>query len=236
MPQIPLPAYAQVKAFVKAQISAGVWRPGDAVPSEAALQQQFGVSRMTVNRAIKELAVEGLVSRVQGSGTVVAQLHRISSTLAVRDIHEEIVERGHTHSTTVFCLEAVRADAELGKMFKVALGTTVFHSVQVHFENGIAIQLEDRYVNPAAAPDYLGVDLTAVTPTRYLLEHAPLTEASYTIEAVLPNTNEAKALGIGAHSPCLVMKRSTVSGPHVASVARLVYPGVRYIFSGNFQL
>ena len=64
-------------------------------PSESVLQQQFGISRMTVNRAMKELAVEGVVTRVQGSGTVVAQLHRISTTLALRDIHEEITERGH---------------------------------------------------------------------------------------------------------------------------------------------
>ena len=86
MTKTQLPAYEQVKAFVKRQISSGTWRPGDAVPSESALQQQFGISRMTVNRAMKELAVEGVVTRVQGSGTVVAQLHRISTTLALRDI------------------------------------------------------------------------------------------------------------------------------------------------------
>ena len=59
-PTRTLPAYEQVKAFIKQQITTGAWRPGDNVPSEAALQQQFGVSRMTVNRAVKELAVEGL--------------------------------------------------------------------------------------------------------------------------------------------------------------------------------
>ncbi|MGH8859150.1 MAG: GntR family transcriptional regulator, partial [Polaromonas sp.] len=57
----PLPAYGQVKAFIKKRISAGTWRPGDPVPSEAVLMQQFGVSRMTVNRALRELMGEGLV-------------------------------------------------------------------------------------------------------------------------------------------------------------------------------
>lgn len=236
MSQNPLPAYEQVKAFVKSQINQGVWRPGDAVPSEAALQQQFGLSRMTVNRAVKELAVEGVVTRVQGSGTVVAQLHRISSTLAVRDIHEEILERGHTHSTTVLLVETVRADAVLAQSLKVRSGSKVFHSMQVHYENGVAIQFEDRYVNPASAPHYLEADLTQTTPTHYLLEHAPLTEASYSIEAALPSAQEAKALDISATAPCLVMKRRTISGKRVASIARLVYPGVRYSFSGNFQL
>ena len=82
MPTSPLPAFEQIKTFVKAQITSGAWQAGDTVPSEAALQQQFGVSRMTVNRAVKELAAEGLVTRLRGSGTVVAQWHRISSITA----------------------------------------------------------------------------------------------------------------------------------------------------------
>lgn len=230
------PAYEQVKTFVKTQITHGVWRPGDAVPSEAALQQQFGVSRMTVNRAVKELAVEGLVTRVQGSGTVVAQLHRISSTLAFRDIREEIQARGHVHSTRVLLVESLRADAALAGTFKLPPGAELFHSLLVHFEDGVPIQLEDRHVNPASAPDYLGVDFTTITPTHYLLEHAPLTEARYSIEACLPRPPEAKALGLKKSEPCLVLTRSTVSGPHVASLARQVYPGERYRFHGQFEV
>ena len=232
----PLPAYEPVKAFVKTQISCGHWRPGDAVPSEAALQQQFGLSRMTINRAVKELAVEGLVTRIQGSGTVVAQLHRISSTLAIRDIHEEVLERGHEHSVHLDRLETVRANLALAQTFKLRQGAKVFHSVLVHHEDGVAIQIEDRYVNPAAAPKYLSADFSSTTPTRYLLEHAPLTEARYSIEASLPSAHEAQCLGIQASDPCLVMTRSTVSGAHVASWVRLVYPGTRYSFSGKFQL
>jgi GntR family histidine utilization transcriptional repressor len=231
-----LPAYEQVKAFVKAQITCGAWRPGDAVPSEAALQQQFGVSRMTVNRAVKELAVEGLVTRVQGSGTVVAQLHRISSALVVRDIHEEILERGHLHTTQVLLSESVRADVMLARIFKLHSGAEVFHSVLVHSEDGVPIQFEDRHVNPKAAPHYLEADFETTTPTRYLLEHAPLTQASYTIEACLPSPQEAKYLKIKRGTPCLVMTRRTISGLHVASRARLVYPAALYSFSGRFQL
>ncbi len=236
MPSSKLPAYEQVKAFVKAQINLGVWRPGDAVPSESALQLQFGICRMTVNRAMKELAVEGVVNRIQGSGTVVAQLHRISSTLAIRDIHDEILERGHSHSTTVLTVEATRADAALAQLFKLRCGARLFHSVLVHHEDGVAIQLEDRHVNPASAPHYLEVDFTACTPTHYLLDHAPLTEASYSIESALASAQEAKYLGIKRGEPCLVMTRCTVSAAHVASLARLVYPGMRYSFSGKFQL
>ncbi|MGC1173508.1 histidine utilization repressor [Polaromonas sp.] len=235
MAKVLLPAYEQVKAFIKSRISAGTWKPGDPVPSEAALMAQFGISRMTVNRALRELSAEGMVTRVQGSGTRVAELHRISSRLTIRDIHEEVAERGHVHTTRVVKVEAEKASADLAKTLGLRTGARVFHTLLVHLENGIPIQYEDRYVNPAAAPDFLETDFTRTTPTHHLLLHAPLTEASYSIEACLPTAQEAKQLGIKRAEPCLAMMRRTVSGAHVASVARLIYPGTRYSFAGQFQ-
>ena len=230
-----LPAYGKVKAFIKKRISAGIWKPGDPVPSESALMVQFGVSRMTVNRALRELMGEGLVTRVQGSGTFVAELHRISSTLSIRDIHEEVVERGHIHTALVVLVATETASAELANTLGLAIDAQVFHTVLIHLENSVPIQYEDRYVNPAAAPRYLDTDFTVVTPTRHLLEAAPLTEASYSIEACLPTALEAKYLQIGPGEACLAMMRRTVSGAHIASIARLVYPGSRYRFAGQFQ-
>jgi GntR family histidine utilization transcriptional repressor len=230
-----LPAYEQVKAWVRQHIGSGQWKPGDPVPSEAALMHQFGISRMTVNRALRELAAEGLVTRVQGSGTRVAQLHRISSRLTIRDIHEEVVERGHVHTTRVLRADREKAGAEVAVSLGLRAGATVFHTVLIHMENGVPIQYEDRYVNPAAAPGYLETDFTQVSPTLHLLQHAPLTEASYSIEACLPTAEEARELAIKRAEPCLVMMRRTVSGANVASVARLIYPGTRYSFAGQFQ-
>jgi GntR family transcriptional regulator, histidine utilization repressor len=111
----------------------------------------------------------------------------------------------------------------------------VFHTVLVHLENGVPIQYEDRYVNPQAAPGYLETDFTQVSPTLHLLQHAPLTEASYTLEACLPTAEQARALQIRTGEPCMAMMRRTVSGANVASIARQLYPGKRYSFSGQFQ-
>jgi len=197
--------------------------------------ERFAISRMTANRALRELATEGLVTRVQGSGTRVAELHRISSQLVIRDIHEEMAERGHVHSTRILTVAEEKASPELAASLALRKGARVFHTVLVHLENGVPIQYEDRYVNPQAAPDYLRTDFSSVSPTSHLLQHAPLTEASYTIEACLPTTEEARALDIRTSDPCLVMMRRTVSGGNVASVARQLYPGTRYSFSGEFQ-
>src|SRR5215204_6111401 len=107
------PAYEQVKAWIRQHIASGEWKPGDVVPSEATLMERFSISRMTAHRALRELASEGLVTRVQGSGTRVAQLHRISSQLVIRDIREEVAERGHVHSTSVLKVAHEKAGAEL---------------------------------------------------------------------------------------------------------------------------
>jgi GntR family histidine utilization transcriptional repressor len=229
------PAYEQVKDWIRQHIASGDWKPGDPVPSEAALIGRFGISRMTAHRALRELAAEGLVTRVQGSGTTVAQLNRISSQLVIRDIHEEVAERGHVPGTHVLSVEQEKAGAEVAAALNLRKGARVFHTVMVHLENGVPIQYEDRYVNPHAAPDYLATDFERTSPTSHLLRHAPLTEASYSIEACLPTAAEARALAMSTAEPCLVMMRRTVSGAHVASVARQLYPASRYSFSGTFQ-
>ena len=136
-----LPAYGKVKAFIKKRISAGTWKPGDPVPSESVLMVQFGVSRMTVNRALRELMGEGLVTRVQGSGTFVAELHRISSTLSIRDIHEEVVERGHIHTARVLLATLEKASADLARTLGFSSGGRVFHTILIHLENGVPTSL-----------------------------------------------------------------------------------------------
>ncbi len=234
-PAGPEPQYQKVQNHLRERIASGHWVAGDLLPSEAELVQTFGVSRMTVNRALRDLHQEGLIERVQGVGTFVAQLHRISSTLTVRDVHDEIAERGHRHEAQVHELKAVAATAEQARLFEIKAGEPLFHSLIVHLENGVPIQCEDRWVNPASAPDYLSCDFTQITPTHYLLELAPLSEARYTIESKLPSAQEAKLLGIERRDPCLVLMRTTYSRGRTVTTVRLTHPGSRYLLQGSFQ-
>jgi len=233
--QPPLAPYARVKLYLKQQITEGAWLPGALMPSEADLVERFGVSRMTVNRALRELVSEGLVQRVQGVGSFMAQLARVSATLTLRDLHEEILERGHVHHALVHLQRRERAGAGLAERLGLERGDAVFHTLIVHHENGVAIQCEDRYVNPAAAPGYLDVDFTQTTPTHYLLEVAPIGEASYRIEATRPTAQEAQLLGIDESEPCLAVVRQTASRGVPVTIARLVHPGTRYCLEGRFQ-
>ena len=89
----------------------------------------------------------------------------------------------------------------------IAAGASVFHTLIVHHENGVPLQCEDRYVNPACSPGYLSADFTATTPTQVLFETTALWRAQYSIEAALPTAEEAALLGIAPQDPCLVVVR-----------------------------
>ena len=235
VPSGPAFQYLKVKTHLREGIASGRWRPGERLPSEAELTEAFGLSRMTVNRALRELHQEGLVERVQGVGSFVAQLHRIASTLTVRDVHDEIAARGHQHEAQVHLLESVVATEAQAAEFQLQPGAPLFHSIILHRDNGVAVQCEDRLVNPACAPEYMAQDFTQVTPTHYLLEVAPLSEARYTIEAQRPSPLEAKLLDMARGEPCLVVRRSTLSLGQVVTAVRLTHPGGRWMLQGSFQ-
>jgi GntR family histidine utilization transcriptional repressor len=159
------PPFQQVKTYLAQELARGTWLPGQRMPSESELMRRFSVSRMTVNRALRELQAEGLIERTQGVGTFAAPLHRVSSTLTIRDLHEEITARGHRHHAEVHLAREESASAVVATQLRLARGAPVFHTLIVHFENGLALQCEDRYVNPACAPDYLRADFTQENAT-----------------------------------------------------------------------
>jgi GntR family histidine utilization transcriptional repressor len=226
--------YARVKQHLKDGLASGRWPPGALMPSEAELVAEFGVSRMTVNRALRELQAEGMVARTQGVGTFAAPLHRVSATLTIRDLHEEIESRGHRHHAEVHLQRAEPAAQALAAQLGVTAGSEVFHTVIVHFENGVALQCEDRYVNPACAPRYLHSDFTRTTPTQVLFETTALWRAQYSIEAARPTAQEARLLKIEPADPCLVVVRRTFTRDAVITIGRLVHPGSRYLLEGQF--
>ncbi len=236
--QSPLPAgapYTRIKQHLRDGLAGGRWPPGALMPSEAELVAAFGVSRMTVSRALREMQAEGLVQRTQGVGTFAAPLHRVSSTLTIHDLHDEIVARGHLHTAVVHRQQAEPAPAALAAQLGVAPGSPVFHTLIVHHENGTPLQCEDRYVNPAAAPGYGQADFTQLTPTQYLFQHTALWRAQYTVEAARPTAQEAGLLGVAQDAPCLVVVRRTFSREAPITIARLVHPGALYTLHGEFQ-
>ncbi len=229
------PLYLQVKRHILDNIGSGKWGTSARVPSENDIVKSFGVSRMTANRALRELRDEGVLVRVAGVGSFVADSHAHAHPLEIRSIAEEIRRRGHAHRAKIVSLEKVRATPELAQDFGIAPRGDLYFSVIVHFENESPIQLEDRYVLPKLAPDYLKVDFSATTPYDYLIKVAPLQEAEHLLRAVMPDERTRKLLAMKRDEPCLLMIRRTWTAGQIASVARLYYPGSRYELSGRFR-
>ncbi|MHC2460988.1 histidine utilization repressor, partial [Rhizobium leguminosarum] len=151
-----------------------------------------------------------------------------SALFEVRNIAEEIAERGHVHEASVVVLAQETASPEVADALELAIGAAVFHSLIVHSENGVPVQIEDRFVHPEAAPEYLDQDFSTLTPNAYLTAAAPLSGSEHVVEAAMPQAWECKLLTIMKTEPCLTIRRRTWSAKQVVSTARLVYPGHRY--------
>jgi GntR family transcriptional regulator, histidine utilization repressor len=229
------PLYLKVKRHILDNIGSGKWATSSRVPSENDIVKSFGVSRMTANRALRELRDEGVLVRIAGVGSFVADRHAQAHPLEIRGIADEIRERGHVHRAEIVSLERIRAAAELAESFGVAARSELYCSVIVHFENDRPVQLEERYVLPKLAPEYLAMDFSQTTPFDYLSKVAPLQEAEHLLRAVMPDDRTRKLLAMKRDEPCLLMIRRTWALGQVASVARLYYPGSRYELSGRFR-
>ena len=231
----PQPLYLRVKNHILDNIGSGKWGASTRVPSENDIVKSFGVSRMTANRALRELQDEGVLVRIAGVGSFVADRQAHAHPLEIRGIDLEIRERGHVHRSEIVALERIRAVAELAEDFGVAPRTELYCSVIVHFENDRPIQLEDRYVLPQLAPDYLRMDFKQTTPHDYLIKVAPLQQAEHVLRAQMPDERTRKLLAMKKDEPCLVVIRRTWTADQIASVARLYHPGSRYELSGRFR-
>jgi GntR family histidine utilization transcriptional repressor len=228
------PRYRQLKEMIIGQISSGELQPSDRVPSENELVDATGVSRMTANRALRELNDEGYVERVAGVGTFVADFKAVSHVLEVRNIADEVALRGHVHSANVLQQKRVLADAKIAAALDIDTGVAVFHIELIHHESGIAIQIEDRFVLAEFAPQVLEQDFSAVTPSAYLSSISPLQEAEHVVRAEMPAENIREHLEMGAQEPCLVVTRRTWAHGRPVSFANLYHPGSRFELSGHY--
>lgn len=232
--ETPAPLYAQVKQFIKSKIYSGEWKVNDKIPSESELVKLLQCSRMTINRALRELMAEKLLVRVQGVGSFVAEMQGRAALFQINNIADEIVARHHIHRAEVVKLEKIKANVQQAIYMQTEAAQILFHSIIIHYENDIPIQIEDRLVNAALVPDYLAQDFTQVTPNAYLMSQAPITEGEHIVEAVLAQPEEYKWLKITKQEPCLLIRRRTWSNKSLISCAKLTYPGSRYSLEGKF--
>ena len=245
-----IPAYQRIKNAILDNIHSGKWQAGNAISTEMALAEEFGVSRMTVNRALKELSEERVLERRQGSGTFVAQQQFNHTFVEVRNIAQDLKSANRDYQAQVVSKRAITAsmlDDEMRDKFDLDTAVVssdsedtriseiaVLYEVKiVHFADGQPIQFEERWVDAKKVPQFLEQDFSVVNTSDYLIAKSPLERGSYTIRAVAAPDEIANALQVAPQSPTLVLRRQTYSAGRVLTFVKMWHAGDRYQFTGE---
>ena len=230
----PEPIYRQIKRLIEQRIDSGEWSAGQKLPSENELVAVLGVSRMTINRALRELTQEGLIKRVHGLGSFVAERPRHASLIELQDISLEIEQGGGRHRSRVLSLESVHASPAVNELMQVDETAPLFRLRAVHYQDDLPLQLESRYVNPAAMPDFIRQDFTRMTATAYLLRQFKPDEMEHRVRAMLPDQQTRELLKMPPGQPCLQLTRRTWKNDQVVTYVTLTYPGDRYELGARY--
>lgn len=225
------PLHRRIAGDIERRIATGEWRPGFRIPTEAALTAEYGCARMTVSRAMSDLAARGLVVRRRRAGTVVAHPPVHSSALvAIPDIRAEVEARGLAYAHR---LEGRRVRSAQGG--EDGLGPRVIELETVHLADGLPFAFERRLIALSAAPEAETADFEAQPPGAWLLARMPWTEAEHRISAVGADGETAARLGLADGTACLRLERRTWREGQAVTWAWQTFPGAAYDLVARFS-
>ncbi len=227
------PLHRRIYADLERRILSGDWAPGRRIPFEHELTAAYGCSRMTVNKAISELAGRGLVTRRRRAGTFVAQPKAHAAVLAIPDLRAEALDRGQSYGYRL--LERRVRDAATPGEAELAASGRLLDLACLHSADDEPLALERRLIALSAAPEAAGVDFHVTPPGSWLLESAPWTEAENRISAVEADAHDARLLGLSAGAACLRVERRTWRDGQGVTRVWQTFPGDRYDLVARFS-
>jgi GntR family transcriptional regulator len=228
------PLYAQIKDYLLASIQTGEFQPGARIPSERDLAERFRVSRLTVNKAVKELERTGIVYAQVGKGTFISpppyqqQLNHLTS------FTDEMLSRGYTVSSRVLDARLIDAPDHVARILDIPPGARLIELRRVRLADNEPMALETANLVAAACPDLLDKhDFSRESLYRVLRRDygVTLTYAEQTMEARFPAPDEAKLLDTKSGVPILSMIRVAYTDEkHAIEYVQSAYRGDRYKF------
>ncbi len=202
----PVPKYYRIEEVMLARMADGTWAPGALIPSEPELCREFGVSRITVRKAVGDLVHDGKLVAVQGKGTFVA-IPKLPERFVQRafGIYEDMERRGLLLTTTVLRQEVIPAPREAAERLGMSEAEKVHAIVRVRAVEGERILVSTTYVPEALCPNLINDELTSgslyrLLRTRYNLRIA---YGNRSLEAVAAGPWEARLLEVALASPLL---------------------------------
>jgi GntR family histidine utilization transcriptional repressor len=226
--------HQKILGEIEGKIVSGEWPIGYRIPFEIDLAREYGVSRMTVNKVLTQLARAGLIERVRKGGSFVSQPQTQSAVLEISDIRREVESLKLPYAFRL--VNAVRRNAARADLvlLDVAIGAPVLEVTCVHTAGGRPFCLEQRLINLVTVPDAGSAEFKDVSPSQWLLSQIPWTSAEHRIHAASAAGDDAEVLEIGSGTACLVVERRTWSDSGSVTHVRLTYPGDRHALVATF--
>ncbi len=229
------PRYLQIKNSILDKIQSGVLQPDDRIPSEHKLAKEFSVSRLTVQRAIRELVSEGLLRRTQGSGTFVTSYTLRFSLIEVRDVVDEIVRMGGEPSTEVLLQRKFVPPPDVDELLELEEGREVFHVALLQSMDGEPVAHEERFAVNDVYPDFLDQDFTKRSVFDYLAARSVLEEIENIVAAVHVDKRLASLLEIDINEPCVRVRRRNWYKGQCVTLTRITYAGSRQVLGSRYR-
>ena len=195
----------------------------------------YGCSRMTVNKALTQLAKAGLIERKRRSGSFVLQPRAQSAVLEIHDIEAEVRSLRQTYTFEII-RRAVRPtehdDSAAGD--DVGPSRNLLDVTCLHCAAAQPFCLEERLINLVVVPDAAEATFADAPPGRWLVARIPWTSAEHRIQASAAGAAVADTLDIPIGSACLVIERRTWNSLGWVTHVRLTYPGDRHSLVATF--
>jgi len=206
---VPVPKYYHLKETILERITHGTWAAGSAIPPEPELCREFGVSRITVRRAIGDLVHEGKLYTIQGKGTFVAR-----PKLDERFVHrafgffEDMEHQGLPLTTQMLQQEVIPAPDIVATHLEIPPATPVHILVRLRTVQDEKVLVSTTYIPEMLCPELTHDDLTAGSLYQWLQTRYGLTvaRAERNLEAVAAQQREATLLDIALYSPLLLLE------------------------------
>lgn len=224
----------QILRDFEKRILSGEWPPGHKIPFEVDLARHYDCSRMTVNKALTQLANAGLIERRRRSGSRVAHPRGQSAVLEIRDIESEVLSLGMPYAYSLVERVTRKANAEDQARLKARAGTPVMELTCVHSGASWPFCLERRLINLRAVPEARGETFEETAPGQWLLRRVPWSSAEHVIRAVAASETDAALLNLAVGAPCLVVERHTSNAAERITHVRLTYPGESHELVARF--
>ncbi|MDX3928637.1 MAG: histidine utilization repressor [Shinella sp.] len=219
---------------VEGRILSGEWPPGHRIPFEHELTEQYGCSRMTVNKALGELVKRGLIERRRKSGSYVTYPHAQSAVLEIHDIKDEVRSLALPYRYEKLGRTVRNARTSDRARLDLAPSERVLDLVALHHAGAKPFCLEERTINLAAVPGAAAEDFEDVAPGPWLMERVPWSTAEHRIRSVAAEERVADLLQIATGTACLVIERRTRSASAYITHVRMTYPGERHELVAEF--